>query len=173
MKKKLFCLTFIFLILTFLFLNTEFFAGDNNKKSQQKEILNPTISDLSTPEKTIKLFFKAFRTGDNRLLDKVLAPYALISEFNPLQRIESPASYIKEPQIIWTKVLNERRKYSDPDFYTEPTDVEIYLSIESDPSQLKNKFLPKHYRTYILRKFGEKWKIIYEYTPWSLYELID
>ncbi len=56
---------------------------------------NQSNIDLSTPEKALGVFIEAFKTGDNSLLDFVLAENASIPEFNALQVIKCPS-----PEII-------------------------------------------------------------------------
>jgi len=125
-----------------------------------------SIYDLSTPDKTIEMYFQAFISGDDSLFDKVLGPNAVIPEFNPIQKITEPHPDIIRPEIVSKKEVGQRRKYADPDFFTEPSDVEVYVNVRYDEKYFKDKALPVDHRVFILRNIGSDWKIIAEAPFW-------
>ncbi len=125
--------------------------------------LNEAANDLSTPEKAINMFFEAFRTGNDSLLDRVLAPGASIPEFNPMQKIVSPYPHIGEVVINRIDMVNERRRYAAPDSYTKPSDLEVRVTIKYDPQFMS---VTEGREIFLLRKIDSKWKIIAEVLFW-------
>jgi hypothetical protein len=170
MKEKIFVLLIIFLILA---LHACKFNSEV-EESQAKETSTYSEIDLSTPKRTIFYFFEAFRIGKDDLLNEVLAPGALIPEFNPWQKILGPAPYILGADIYKIQPVSERKEYAKrkefpdvPSFFIEPSDVEVYVNVRIDSDLLQKALEKSEYRAmlggrmvFLLRKIDNKWKII-------------
>jgi len=130
-----------------------------NKESQDKEIPAPSGVDLSTPEKTIALFFKALIDGNDKLFHEVLGPDAMIPEFNPLQKIDEANPRIAGAEIIRSHVIKESKVYPDG-FTVKPSDIEVYVTMKYDPIFFKDGTMPDGHVAFLLRKIDNKWKII-------------
>ena len=66
------------LIIILIFFTPSILTGEDNS-IKSKNI------DLSTPEKTLDVFIQAFKTGNDSLLNFVLAKNASIPEFNAIR----------------------------------------------------------------------------------------
>lgn len=133
-------------------------AGQTNNRDLRSETDQDKI-DLSTPEKTIALFVKAFRIGDNSLLSKALASNASIPEFNPIQKITCPSSRLKEFDIRKFRVVLSKGQYAAD---SQPGDVELYVLLISDESTVQNKCKMSLWEkgVYLLRNIDNNWKIV-------------
>ncbi len=130
-------------------------------KRHLKSHLRSEEIDLSSPEKTITLFVKAFQHGDDDLLKKVLAPDASLPEFNSIQKIECPSPWIIGFDIRKFRVVLKRGQYAAD---SEPGDIEVYVLLKADEElMVKN---PKcmmalwEKGVYLLRSIDNKWKIV-------------
>jgi len=170
MRDKLFFLFAIYVIFPLVGCG----ITSQDKESKTKEISTCSELDLSTPKRTIFYFFEAFRTGKDELLNEVLAPGALIPEFNPLQKILGPAPYILGADIHRIQLVSARKEYAKrkefsdvPGFFVEPSDVEVYVTVKIDSDLLQKALEKSEYRAmlggrmvFLLRKIDNKWKII-------------
>ena len=128
------------------------------------EPTNATASDMldfSTPEKTLAHFVKAFRIGDDDLLNEVLAPNASLPEFNPIQKIDCPSPEIEGFDVTKFRVVLKTGQYAAE---SEPGDVEAYVILK-----VKEKVRRKNSNciislwekgAYLLRRIRNKWKIV-------------
>jgi len=134
-------------------------------ESAEKRDLESNLSlgeiDLSTPEKTIALFVKAFQHGDNDLLKKVLAPDASLSEFNPIQKVECPSPWIKGFDIRKFRVVLRKGQYAAD---SEPGDIEVYVHLKADEKLIvkdsKCMLALWEKGVYLLRSTNNKWRIV-------------
>ncbi len=153
MKEKRSFIFFWFLVL----LLTQCGGTSGNNESQKKEISKQSDIDLSTPNKTISYFFEAFRTGNKKLLNKVLEidPNAAFPEIDPIE----PRPYIAGVEINEINIIKEGKTYPNG-FVIKPSDVEVYVTIKYDPMYLKYQGVPNGRVAFLLRKIDNKWKII-------------
>jgi hypothetical protein len=160
-RKKIFVVLISLLILAIP--NTKTFAAEIN---QSRDVSRLRKTDLSDPLKTVDLYFEAFRIGDDKLLDLVLAPNAVIPEFNPLQKIMSPDQRIIGPEIVKINKVTVKKKYADPDFFTQIDDVEVYVKVKYKDFPHDAANTSNDHRVFLLRKFKDGWKIIAEIPFW-------
>jgi len=124
---------------------------------------NPKNLDLTTPEKTLGVFIQAFKTGDDNLLDFVLAKNASIPEFNALQVIKCPSPEMVRYEIKRFRVVTKKGQYARDSL---PGDIEVYVLliedealIGSDSSCNIRNAIP-YKGVYLLRSFDGAWKIV-------------
>ena len=115
--------------------------------------------DLSTPEKSIDLFVKSFRVGDDSMLSAVLAPHAAIPEFNPLQKIECPSPQITGFDINKSQVVTDKEHIVSD---SKPGDIEAHVIIKVDKNLLNKKCKISFWGkgVYVLRKSAKGWQIV-------------
>jgi hypothetical protein len=116
--------------------------------------------DISTPEKSFKVFVDAFRVGNDRLLDEVLIQNASIPEFHPLQKIECSSPAIVGFDITKFRVVLQKGQYSEQ---SQPGDIEIHAIIKFDESLLKKSKCHISLWSkgvYLFRSIKGRWKIV-------------
>jgi hypothetical protein len=128
-----------------------------------------TTIDLSTPEQAVFYFYEAFRIGDDSMLEKVLAPDAILPEFNPVQKLDQPNPSVLGADINKIRVIDRKINYLDSGFVIKPGDVEIYVTVRFSPqmetkdsgsASLDNK------PCFLTRKIDHQWKIVAVYPFW-------
>jgi len=117
--------------------------------------------DFSTPDKTLALFVKAFKIGDDNLLDEVLAPNASLPEFNPIQKIDCPSPEIEGFDVTKFRVVLNRGQYISE---SKPGDIEAYviLKVNEKLREKNSKCIISLWEkgAYLLRSINNKWKIV-------------
>ena len=117
--------------------------------------------DLSTPEKTLALFVKAFKIGDGSLLNEVLAPNVSLPEFNAIQRIDCPSPEIQGFDVKKLRVVLRKGQYATE---SEPGDIEAYVVLQVNETAGKRNpnciILLWEKGVYLLRNIKDKWKIV-------------
>lgn len=160
MNNKILIPFIIFTVMALLPESAVYSNGGAPSEKSETEILS---IDLSTPEKTIYMYFEAFRTGNDDLLNKVLVPGARIPEFNVLQILTEPNPALIGVEVNKMREMGERIEHTDSDFYIEPTDIEAYVTFKFDPSIEE---VTEGHNMFLLRKFDSEWKIISQVPFW-------
>lgn len=125
--------------------------------------------DLSTPQKTVFYFYESFRIGNDRMLTAVLAPGAILPEFNPLQRIERPNPSVLGAEIKKVRVMDKETLYPNSNFAVKPGDVEVYVVVKIDPHIETNKSgiaMLDEMPCFLVRKIDKEWKIVAVFPFW-------
>lgn len=156
-NKEDFCVIAAFIsIIGTLILSIACFMLNNPELRSNARLEN---IDLTTPEKTMALFVKAFTIGDDNLLTEVLAPNASLPEFNPMQKINCPSPRIKGFDVRKFRVVLSKGQYAAD---SQPGDIEMYVRLIIDENVAKNgcKMSLWEKGTYLLRSTNNKWKIV-------------
>lgn len=145
-------------------------------KLKKKPIDHSSI-DLSTPEKTIFYFYEAFRTGDNKLLSKVLADNALLSEFSPIQTITKPYPGTLEYGIKKIRIIDKATAKNVDEFLAgnvREGDVLVFVELEQkiklDPQKgYKGSALPilEDRPWFLLIKENNKYLVSLQVSSWE------
>jgi hypothetical protein len=130
-------------------------------KGDLKSYLSSREIDLSTPEKTIAFFVKAFKIGDDNLLNEVLAPNASLPEFNPIQKLECSSPWIIGFDIRKFREVLIKGQYAAG---SEPGDIEVYVLLKADEklTEKNSKCMVALWEkgVYLLRRTDNKWRIV-------------
>ncbi len=134
--------------------------GKGPKRDSKTNLMSKGV-DLSTPEKAIGVFVKAFQMGDDNLLNEVLGPNASLPEFNPIQKIECPSPWITGFNITKLRVVVKKGQYAAD---SEPGDIEVHVLLKADQTLSRNsrKCMVALWEkgVYLLRSSGDKWRIV-------------
>jgi hypothetical protein len=145
----------------YLIFSSSITTSESAENQDLKSNLSSKGIDLSTPEKTIALFVKAFKIGDDNLLSEVLVPNASLPEFNPIQKIECPSPWITGFDIRKFRVVLRKEQYAAD---SEPGDIEVYVLLKTDEKLMarNSKCMVALWKkgAYLLRSIDNKWKIV-------------
>ena len=112
--------------------------------------------DLSTPEKTAVLFFKAFQVGDDDLLNATLADDPTMPRFNPNMEIKEADANLVRTEVVEIRELTERRKIGFfSDSYLEPGDTLLLIRNHYKEATKERPDKEGHETLYLKRIDGE------------------